>query len=128
MSHQPANIHQFVYSTVEPTLRAHSKVPENVVLSEERVYRTMFKNFRYVHHEPFGLRLTQTGNTVMEKFFEKYQFENASKVNHTAMIILDQNMQWPYYVGNKYVAFYLQSDAAWYMMAGSDLNQYVKMI
>ena len=128
MSPPTTNIHRFVYDTVEPTLRGYANTPSNVALSEEHVYRRMFDNFRYVNGAPFGLRLTHAGNIVMAKYFEKYQFENASKVNHKALIILDQNMQWPYYVGNKYVAFYLQADAGWYVMTGCDLNQYTKMI
>lgn len=88
----------------------------------------MFQNFRYANNAPYGLRLTHAGNIVMSKYFEKYQFELVSRANLEALMLLDQNMQWPYYVGTKYVAFYLQSDAAWFTMTGCDLNQYVKMI
>lgn len=120
MSPSTNNIHKFIFDSVQ------SSLVESV--SEETVYRHMFENFRYVNHEPYGLRLTHAGNALMSKYFEKYQFENATRVNHHALVVLDQNMLWPYYVGHKYVAFYLQADAAWYTLTGCDLNQYVKMI
>ena len=128
MSELTTSIHRFVYDTVEPTIRAYSKIPEGQILTEETVYRTLFENFRYIKGVPYGLRLTHGGNAIMAKHFEKYQYENSSRVNHKSLIVLDQNMQWPYYVGHKYVAFYSQTDAGWYAMTGYDLNQYTKLI
>lgn len=88
----------------------------------------LFKNFRMSNNTPVGLRLSYLGNTMMANYYKEYSFPINGEVNHKAIILLDKNMKWPYYIGKKYVTFYSENDAAWFRLNDNDLSKYSEYV
>lgn len=108
-----------------------NKVKDKIKLDatdEKILLRHLFKNYRYRNNEHLGLSLSYSGNQLLQKTFESYSYPVETKINHAAIIALDKNMLWPYYIGKQYVTFYSADDASWFQLNGKDLNSFSNYI
>ena len=79
----------------------------------------MFSNFRMVNRTPTGLRLTNKGYKLLNRFFDSYEFETNEDLTGSILLALDKNLKWPYYIDNRRIIFYSQEDAAWFKLGGT---------
>ena len=94
---------------------------------QDKCFR-VFSNFRIDNDKPVGIKLTRFGNSIMGRYFDKYDYENECLLNGKVLVKLDEAMTWPYYVNNKKVVFYSQEDSAWFRLNGSKLENYIDII
>jgi hypothetical protein len=94
---------------------------------QEKCYR-VFANYRNSNDQPKGLRLTTWGKSRLEKSFESYKFETDTELTGKILVKLDEAMIWPYYVNKKTVVLFNQTDAAWFKINGSSLDNYINII
>lgn len=123
----PDNLHEFLLNTVRVDIIKYAYVDGDDP-TDLNLLRLIFKNYRHTSKNRRGLRLTYLGNRVMRKHFASYNYENTEITSNKAILGLDKNMLWPYYISNKHVTFYNQDDAAWFRLNGSDINTYTNYL
>lgn len=123
----PENLHEFLLNTVRAEVLQYAYI-EGDEPTDLNLLRIIFKNYRHTSNNRRGLRLTYLGNRVMRKHFTSYSYENSEITSNKAILGLDKNMLWPYYISNKLVTFYNQDDAAWFKLNGSDINTYTNYL
>ena len=94
---------------------------------QDKCFR-IFSNFRLEDNKPLGVKLTTFGNSLVGRFFDKYEYENDCLLNGKVLLKLDQAMSCPYYVNKKKVVFYSQEDSACFRLNGSKLEDYIDII
>ena len=72
------------------------------------------------------LRIRKAQKPRPLKRWEKIQCPLEENPSNQALILLDKNMQWPYYVGKKYVTFFNEVDASWFQLTGKNLKQFAE--
>ena len=113
-------LHEFLLAKLRPGLEKHIGYQ-----SDSETLRSLFLNYRLLNGEHHGLRLTSLGAKVMQKEYDSYRYDMDIKPNHKAFMVLDQNANWPYYIGRKYITYFAEQDAAWYRLNSSNINEYV---
>lgn len=116
------NLHEIIKENTKPLMEKQY----GDSISDIEFYKVMFKNYRIKNKEHYGLRLTGVGNNLLKRVYDAYTYEISGDINHQAYILLDQNMQWPYYVGRKLATFYSENDAAWFRLNNNDLKLYTE--
>jgi len=118
-----SNLHEFVLQTLsesfDDTTRAWSTAEK---------LKFIFKNYRVKNTTHCGLRLTYIGDRLMSKHFSSYSYETEKRISNSALLGLDKNMIWPYYIGKQHVTFYSTDDAAWFQLNGHDINTFTDFI
>lgn len=117
------NLHQYILRSLRDDVIKYSYI-EGDQPTDLSILRLIFKNYRHTSKYSKGLRLTYIGDRVMCKHFVSYSYETSERISHKAILGLDKNMLWPYYIGKQHVTFYNQDDAAWFQLNGGDLNTY----
>ena len=95
-----------------------------------QLLKKLFKNYRVNKQRSHstGLRLSTLGNQLMHKHYRAYDYKYQGKRNHSVLIALDKNMQWPYYIGSTVITFYSEQDAAWFGLNGNNIENFVNYI
>lgn len=88
----------------------------------------LFHNYRPTKNGPVGLRLTNRGYKLINRFFDNHEFETTNTLTGKILIDLDKNMKWPYYIDKFKVVFYNTEDAAWFKLAGQDLGYFTSSL
>ena len=60
---------------------------------------------------PNTLRLRKRGADQLNKIYTSYMFEIDTTVNSGALLKLYKKMEYPYYIGKKYIVLYSEQDA-----------------
>ena len=61
---------------------------------QDKCFR-VFSNFRIDNNKPVGIKLTRFGNSIMGRYFDKYDYENECLLNGKVLLKLDEAMTWP---------------------------------
>lgn len=93
---------------------------------DSQFFTEIFANYRRTKTKHIGLRLTFLGETLMRKSFTAYKYILDDMPSNQSLILLDKNMQWPYYIGKKYITFFNEVDASWYQLTGKNLKQFAE--
>jgi len=125
-----SHLHYLILEVVRPSLEIYlsKNGKEDLLKDRNNLLSLLFKNFRMSNHIPVGLRLSYLGNSLMAESYQEYSFPIKGTVSHKAIILLDRNMKWPYYIGKKYVTFYSENDAAWFRLNDNDLSKYSEYV
>jgi|TARA_B110000483_G_C18141469_1_gene521640 hypothetical protein len=123
-------LHKLILDQVKPYLIVHlTKVYGNILdYSDAKLLQIMFTNFRSTKTSTHGLRLSYAGNVIMGRTYDHWTYDHVGNINHKAILTLDKNMVWPYYIGKKLVTFYSENDAAWFRLNGGDIAKYSEYI
>lgn len=129
-----ASIHEFIIDQVRPKALeaygdslAHKKPADNVC--DQTLLSFMFQNYRSSPGGHTGLRLSYWGLLVMNEYFESYSFKHDYfKIPNDFVIKLDKKMIWPYYISKNQIVFYSDSEAAWFRLSNSNLEQFLECI
>lgn len=98
-------------------------------LPVKQLLRKVFRNYRYSNQtQHCGIRLTTLGNQLLRKHYVAYDYTIDRRITNKSLLVLDQQMAWPYYVGNTRVTFYSENDAAWFCLNGNNLEDFVDYI
>lgn len=118
------DIHRVVLEQCDPLMRR--KKHYEWLTDEAKLY-LLFTNYRprRANKPAQGLRLTRYGESVMVRAFDHWRFESEQIVSGKIALMLDRNMQWPYYVDQKTVTLFNQEDAAWFKLSG-DISGFVE--
>ena len=116
-------MHEYIKDTLWAKL---SKIGNSDIPTESQFYGSMFQNYRRTKHKHLGLRLSFIGERVMRSHFTSYKYILEEKPSNQSLISLDKNMQWPYYIGQKYITFFNEVDASWYRLTGNNLKQFTE--
>lgn len=74
------------------------------VTKKHLTYHDIFGNFR-------GLRLCQNGYEMLQDEFEYWQFPIATRIRPRKHVALNKNMTTPYYITDKNIYLFSQTDA-----------------
>lgn len=97
-------------------------------VSDTDVLNALFINYRKTSTASRGLRLSYLGTVLMKRHYDEYRYELSQIPSNKVYVMLDKNMEWPYYIGKKYVSFFNKDDAAWFRLNNSDLNSYIEQL
>ena len=124
------DLHTKLANLLEPEIINYTikKYGDNPKYSRDELLRLIFANYRVLNGTAQGIRLTTFGNNLMSKHYDSYKYEHNGNVHNKAFILLDKQMNWPYYLGKKIVTFYNENDAAWFRLNGNDINSYVEFL
>lgn len=131
MSMKNKSLHEFILTAIKEDLLSYlqsQKRHHDYKWKDSELLGLIFKNYRISRTGPKGLRLSYIGDRMCVKHFANYTYKLASEIQNSAMIGLDKNMIWPYYVGKEHINFYSQDDAAWFQLNGSDINSFTDFI
>ena len=78
--------------------------------------------------KPEGLRLTHLGNELLKRNFEYFEFNHSIFPTPRMYLVLDNQMQWPYYFTKKKMVLYNREDASWYKINGNDIESFIDII
>lgn len=124
---QNNTVHDYILQEVKENLinllLSHKK-RNAVSLNNRELLGIIFKNYRTSTKGHKGLRLSYLGDRVCCKHFASYTYKLEEAVQNQAILSLDRNMLWPYYIGKEHISFYSQDDAAWFQLNGSNINTY----
>lgn len=123
MRKMTSDLHEHILKSLRDDIIKYAYI-EGDEPTDLNLLRLIFKNYRHTSKQRRGLRLTYIGDRVMSKQFASYSYETSERISHKAILGLDKNMLWPYYIGKQHVTFYNQDDAAWFQLNGGDLNTY----
>lgn len=90
--------------------------------------KQMFKNYRENSVATKGLRLTFTGLIVLRKHYTCYKYPNSNRISNRALLVMDREMQWPYYVSDGQIVFFNENDAAWFRLNGENLDDFTEQL
>jgi hypothetical protein len=96
--------------------------------SQKDLFALLFKNYRYRKNLHHGLRLSYLGNRVLSKHFQSHAFRIEKQPNLQSLVILDNQMKWPYYISKGMAVFYSDNDAAWFKLNGEDMSTFTGYI
>lgn len=125
------NLHYALLGVVKPDLINMLDLHEsesNHSVSDSYLLKQMFKNFRTSTVKSKGLRLTYTGMLLLRRHYTFYKYSNNERISNQALLVLDKEMQWPYYVSSSQVVFFSENDAAWFRLNGENLNDFVDFL
>jgi hypothetical protein len=125
------SLHEFIFDNIKDTyLKSKYGSVDTPIneLVEKDLYKAVFYNYRKSNNKHLGLRLTYIGEMLMKKHFVEYKYELKKRPTNKVFIMLDKYSEWPYYIGNKYVSFFSQDDAAWFRLNNSDLEDYIEQL
>jgi hypothetical protein len=88
----------------------------------------IFNNFRIKNGEPQGLKLSYLGNEICKRNFEFWEFDHSIIPTPKMYLVLDNQMNWPYYFTKKKMVLYNKEDASWYKINGSDIESFIEII
>ena len=103
-----------------------SKFGDLNATTDSQFYSSIFQNYRRTKSKHMGLRLSFIGETLMRNYFTHYKYKLEEQPSNQSLISLDKNMQWPYYIGQKYITFFNEVDASWYRLTGNNLKQFTE--
>lgn len=121
------DLHEFLITSIRDDVIKYAYIDGDQP-TDLNLLRLVFKNYRHTTKTRRGLRLTYIGDRVMCKHFKSYSYETVEPISNKALLSLDKNMIWPYYIGRQHVSFYSQDDAAWFQLNGGNINTYTDMI
>ena len=126
-----SGLHKIILENIKPMMEKKTTImafhnPGGDKLTDEQFYKVMFKNYRVKNKKPYGLRLTGVGNTLLKRVYDAHTYPITGKVHHQALVLMDLNMQWPYYVGRTLATFYSENDSAWFRLNNNDLKLYTE--
>lgn len=101
---------------------------EQATHSQKDLFALLFKNYRYRKNSHHGLRLSYLGNRVLSKHFQSHAFQIEKQPNLQSLVILDNQMKWPYYISKRMAVFYSDNDAAWFKLNGEDMSTFTGYI
>jgi hypothetical protein len=96
--------------------------------SQKDLFALLFKNYRYRKNSHHGLRLSYLGNRVLSKHFQSHAFRIEKQPNLQSLVILDNQMKWPYYISKGMAVLYSDNDAAWFKLNGEDMSTFTGYI
>jgi hypothetical protein len=120
-------MHKKLLSVIRDDLvKMLSKTQESQDCSDNYLLKKIFKNHRYnkTTNQHHGIRLSTLGNQLLRKHYQAYDYVIDHKVSNKSLLLMDQHMTWPYYVGRTRVSFYSENDAAWFSLNGKNLDDY----
>lgn len=117
-------MHEYIKDTL--WTKYISKFGDLNATTESQFYSTIFQNYRRTKNKHLGLRLSFIGETLMRGYFTYYKYQLNEQPSNQSLISLDKNMQWPYYIGQKYITFFNEVDASWYRLTGNNLKQFTE--
>ena len=121
-------LHEYILHTIKPTYLKKfggTDTPSQDIPDSD-IFNDMFVNYRKTKDKHFGLRLSYVGEVIMKAHFSEYKYLIQNTPSNQALIVLDKKMEWPYYVGKKYVAFFNEIDASWFSLTGHDLAKFTE--
>ena len=123
------SLHHQLVEVVKTDLASVLNIDEDFTPSGLKfLLKQMFKNYRENSATTKGLRLTYTGLLVLRKHYTCYKYSNNDRISNQALLVLDKEMQWPYYVSSSQVVFFSENDAAWFRLNGENLNDFVDFL
>ena len=97
-------------------------------IHKDKLGYKIFQNFRVRRGQPEGLRLTHLGNELLKRNFEYFEFNHSIMPTPRMYLVLDNQMQWPYYFTKKKMVLYNREDASWYKLNGNDIESFIDII
>lgn len=81
-------------------------------------------NFFQVYKNPKGTRFTNLGYAVAKKIWQSYpvKFKKDYRVLNKTLLMLDQRMTWPYYLGKTSLVLFNEMDAFEFTLYQGDIN------
>lgn len=99
------------------------------IVSDDMNLHLMFNNYRREHDGTTrGLKLSKFGHSRMRKIFDSHEYEVTEPLTPRALVALDNNMTWPYYVDRSKIVFYSDVDASWFTLSGESLNTMTEIL
>lgn len=107
-----ATIHDYIVSSLRDDTEFEQYTNHELLLY-------IFKNYRFKNNQHHGLRLRRVGHDILAKKFKYFKYKNnMPRVSNSALVALDKQMKWPYYISSNLVVFYSEVDAAVFSLSG----------
>ena len=121
-------MHEFIRESLWTIYHStrYGKVADAPNTKDNQFFTEIFTNYRRTKSPHIGLRLSFLGETLMRKTFKAYKYPLEDHPSNHSLILLDPNMQWPYYLGKKYVTFFNEVDASWFQLTGKNIKQFAE--
>lgn len=95
-------------------------------LNSQDIFDEVITEYKLFGHYN-NLRLSETGNNILKKVFDSYEFMLDTNISIKDKVIISENMNSPFYITDKKIYIYDENEATYINLIG-DMRNWIESI